>query len=94
MRRRTATLLSLALAAATLPGTLTQTAAAEEPPVTQPDAVSVPGSHNSEMRCADDWAPGCDEAQLTLDSQDSIWKRTYDSIPAGDHEYKAAINRS
>lgn len=65
-------------------------------PVEQPDAVSVPGSHNSAMGCAGDWAPDCDEAQLALDGNDTIWKRTYDAgtIPAGDYEYKAAINRS
>lgn len=63
-------------------------------PVTQPAAVSVPGSHNSEMGCDDDWAPACDQAQLSLDEHDSIWKGTFDSIPQGSYEYKAAINRS
>ena len=28
--------------------------------------VTVPGSHNSEMGCAGDWAPGCEAAKLTL----------------------------
>ncbi|HSE10661.1 MAG TPA: pullulanase-type alpha-1,6-glucosidase, partial [Nocardioidaceae bacterium] len=62
-------------------------------PVTQPDAVSMPGSHNSEIGCAGDWQPDCDQAQLSLDPKDEIWKGTVD-IPAGDYEYKAAIDRS
>ena len=67
-------------------------------PVTQPDAVSVPGSHNSEMGCTGaanggDWDPACDQAQLALDAKDDIWKGTW-TIPAGDYEYKAAVNKS
>ena len=52
-------------------------------PVTQPDNVSVPGTHNSEMGCPGDWQPDCAQAQLTLDAQDQIWKGTYTTIPAG-----------
>ncbi|ANS80331.1 Neopullulanase [Serinicoccus hydrothermalis] len=65
-------------------------------PVEQPDAVSVPGSHNAVMGCPGDWQPDCEQAQLSLDAADSVWKRTYDAgtIPAGDYEYKAAIDRS
>ena len=63
-------------------------------PVTQPDHVSVPGNHNSEMGCPGDWQPDCDQAQLALDAKDDIWKGSFDSIPAGDYEYKAAINKS
>jgi pullulanase-type alpha-1,6-glucosidase len=62
-------------------------------PVTQPDAVSVPGDHNSEMGCAADWSPDCTQAQLTLDPKDQIWKGTY-TLPAAPYAYKAAINKS
>ena len=67
-------------------------------PVTQPGAVSVPGTHNSEMGCtggsnAGDWMPECDLAQLTLDPQSGIWKGTW-TMPAGQWSYKAAIDRS
>ncbi|GGK66060.1 pullulanase-type alpha-1,6-glucosidase [Ornithinimicrobium pekingense] len=68
-------------------------------PVEQPDAVSVPGSHNSEMGCLPnlgqdgDWEPGCEQAQLSLDAKDTVWKGTYD-LAAGDYAYKAAINGS
>ena len=61
-------------------------------PVEQPGQVSVPGSHNSEMGCSGDWQPDCAQARLTLDAKDSIWKGTYESLPAGDYEYKAAID--
>ncbi|MEV5962630.1 pullulanase-type alpha-1,6-glucosidase [Kribbella sp. NPDC051952] len=62
-------------------------------PVVQPANVSVPGDHNSEMGCAADWSPDCDQAQLTLDPKDKVWKGTY-TIPAGEHAYKAAINKT
>ncbi len=63
-------------------------------PVTQPDNVSVPGDHNTEMGCTADWDPACDQAQLSLDPQDQIWKGTYTDIPAAAHAYKAAIDKS
>jgi pullulanase-type alpha-1,6-glucosidase len=62
-------------------------------PVDQPDAVSVPGSTNSELGCAGDWMPDCDQVQLTLDPKDDIWKGTF-TLPAGNYEYKVAIDRS
>ncbi len=62
-------------------------------PVVQPANVSVPGDHNSEMGCSGDWQPDCDQAQLTLDPKDKVWKGTY-TIPPGDHAYKVAINKS
>ncbi|HEX6248585.1 MAG TPA: alpha-amylase family glycosyl hydrolase, partial [Nocardioidaceae bacterium] len=62
-------------------------------PVTQPDHVAMPGSHNSEIGCSGDWMPACDDAQLSLDPKDEIWKGTVD-VPAGEYEYKAAIDKS
>ena len=61
--------------------------------VQQPDAVSVPGTHNTEMGCDADWAPACEQAQLRLDPQDGIWKGTFD-LPAGGHSYKVAVDRA
>ena len=55
------------------------------------NAVSVPGSFNAAVGCDSDWVPGCDEIQLT-DQGDGIWATTL-NIPAGDYEYKIAINR-
>ena len=47
-------------------------------PVTQPDAVSMPGSHNSEIGCPGDWQPDCAEAQMSLDADDlaALWQDT------------------
>ncbi|OLT06071.1 hypothetical protein BJF77_16010 [Kocuria sp. CNJ-770] len=61
--------------------------------VQQPDTVSVPGTHNTEMGCDADWAPACEQAQLRLDPQDGIWKGTFD-LPAGGHSYKVAVDRA
>ncbi|WP_238152763.1 pullulanase-type alpha-1,6-glucosidase [Kribbella speibonae] len=62
-------------------------------PVVQPANVSVPGDHNSEMGCPADWSPDCDQAQLTLDAKDKVWKGTFTGL-AGEHAYKAAINKT
>ena len=61
-------------------------------PVTQPDSVSVPGDHNSEMGCGGDWDPACPQAQLALDPKDQVWKGTY-TLPVAPHAYKAAIDK-
>ena len=53
----------------------------------------MPGNHNGEIGCPDDWMPACDQAQLSLDPKDEVWKGTVE-IPAGDYEYKAAIDKS
>ena len=62
--------------------------------ITQPDKLTVPGDHNSEMGCGGDWDPACTQAQLTYDPADQIWKATYDNLPAGNYAFKAAINGS
>ncbi len=56
------------------------------------DLVTVPGSHNSEMSCAGDWTPDCEGARLT-ERPDGVWEGTFD-LPAGDYEYKVAVNGS
>lgn len=62
-------------------------------PVTQPGAVSVPGSLNTEMGCPGDWMPACEQAHMALDAEDQVWRRTA-SLPAGSFAYKAAIDGS
>jgi pullulanase-type alpha-1,6-glucosidase len=78
------------IAAVTVLAPVVPAAADHTPP---PTAVSVPGSHNSEMGCAGDWQPDCAQAQLTLDPADGVWKGTF-AVPAGEHQYKAALNGS
>ncbi len=59
----------------------------------QPDEVALPGTVNSAMGCGEDWAPWCDQAQMTLDPATSTWSITVD-LPAGDYEYKVALDRA
>ncbi|MCZ4102579.1 pullulanase [Streptomyces sp. So13.3] len=57
-----------------------------------PGAVSVPGTFNSEIGCAGDWATDCAQDQLTQRA-DGMWSVTL-SLPAGSYTYKVAINKS
>jgi len=66
--------------------------AVDEQPESPIEMVTVPGSLNSEMGCAGDWDPACEKAKLTLRA-DGVWAGTFD-LPAGDYEYKAAIDGS
>nr|WP_061966220.1 alpha-amylase family glycosyl hydrolase [Demequina aurantiaca] len=59
----------------------------------QPDEVALPGTVNTAMGCGEDWAPWCDQAQMTLDADAATWSITVD-LPAGDYEYKIAIDRA
>ncbi|HEX2855968.1 MAG TPA: alpha-amylase family glycosyl hydrolase, partial [Propionibacteriaceae bacterium] len=65
--------------------------------VTQPDAVNVPGTFQSELGCtggsSGDWDPACPQTALTLDANDQIWKGSFD-VPAGAQQYKVAIDNS
>lgn len=63
-----------------------------EEPESPISMVTVPGSLNDEMGCAGDWAPACEAAKLTLRA-DGIWAGTFD-LPAGEYEYKVAIDGS
>ncbi|MBD8078264.1 pullulanase-type alpha-1,6-glucosidase [Cellulosimicrobium arenosum] len=63
-----------------------------EEPEPEIDLVTVAGSHNSEMGCAGDWAPGCEAAKLTKRA-DGVYAGTFD-LPAGTYEYKVALNGS
>ncbi|WP_412178029.1 alpha-amylase family glycosyl hydrolase [Pseudarthrobacter chlorophenolicus] len=60
----------------------------------QPGAVAAAGSMDSELGCAADWDPACDQAQLSLDPASLIWKLTFPALPAGSYEFKAALDRS
>ena len=58
-----------------------------------PTAVTIAGSFQSELGCPDDWQPDCAATHLTFDAEDGVWQGTF-SVPAGDWEYKAALNDS
>ncbi|MDT0165660.1 alpha-amylase family glycosyl hydrolase [Actinotalea sp. AC32] len=56
-----------------------------------PTTVTVAGSMNSEQGCAGDWDPACAAAFLTDADDDGVWTGTWE-LPAGDYEFKAAID--
>ncbi len=58
---------------------------------TQPDLVVVPGTIQSVLGCEGDWLPECEATALVFDEEDGLWANTF-TIPAGEYEYKAAIN--
>ncbi|WP_299597163.1 pullulanase-type alpha-1,6-glucosidase [uncultured Microbulbifer sp.] len=55
--------------------------------------VNIPGSIQTPIGCAADWDAACEVSQLTYDANDDLWRGTY-TLPAGDYEYKVAINGS
>ncbi len=58
-----------------------------------PDMVVIPGTIQSVLGCAGDWLPDCTNTALTFSEENQLWSGTFD-IPAGEYEYKAALNGS
>ena len=58
-----------------------------------PDLVVIPGTIQSVLGCAGDWAPDCTNTELTYSEENKLFSGTFD-IPAGEYEYKAALNGS
>jgi glucan 1,4-alpha-glucosidase len=85
-RGRTVLLASVAASLALLPA-----AAASHTP--NPSSVTIAGSLQSELGCPGDWQPECATTHLTYDADDDVWQQTF-PVPAGSHEYKAALNDS
>ncbi|MGZ8832617.1 MAG: pullulanase-type alpha-1,6-glucosidase [Thermoanaerobaculia bacterium] len=59
----------------------------------QPGSVTIAGSLQSEVGCAGDWDPACTNTHLGYDATDGVWQGTF-NIPAGNWEYKAALNNA
>ena len=49
------------------------------------------GRLQSELGCPGDWQPECANTEITFDENDDVWQATF-TLPAGDWEYKAALN--
>jgi pullulanase/glycogen debranching enzyme len=58
-----------------------------------PSSVTVPGSLQSELGCSGDWDPACANTHLLFDPDDDVWQAIF-NVPAGNWEYKAALNDS
>ena len=63
------------------------------PAAAEPLTVTIAGSFQSELGCPGDWMPDCAVTHLTLDANDGVWQATF-AVPAGNWEYKAALNDS
>jgi hypothetical protein len=74
------------------PSTHVLTIDSETPPPPPPDPmVNIPGSMQSELGCPGDWQPDCAATYLDYDAVDDVYQRVFE-IPAGNWEYKAALN--
>jgi len=51
------------------------------------------GSLQFELGCGSDWDPTCTATRLTYDADDDVYQRVF-TIPAGNYEYKVAIDDS
>lgn len=51
--------------------------------------VTVPGTHQVDMGCTGNWAPGCEASALTKRA-DGVYAGTW-TLPAGSYEYKVAV---
>ncbi|HET9590127.1 MAG TPA: alpha-amylase family glycosyl hydrolase [Anaerolineales bacterium] len=58
-----------------------------------PASVTIAGSLQSELGCLEDWAPACAATHLSYDAADDVWQGVF-AVPAGNWEYKAALNNS
>jgi pullulanase-type alpha-1,6-glucosidase len=57
-----------------------------------PASVGIPGSYQHLSGCGGDWDPACTATWLApIDARQDIWRGQW-SIPAGDYQYKAALN--
>ena len=57
----------------------------------QPSSVTIVGSLQSELGCPGDWQPDCAATHLAFHADDEVWQAPFD-VPAGNWEYKAALN--
>lgn len=57
------------------------------------DSVTVAGSLQDELGCPGDWQPDCAATRLAFDRTDGRWHGTF-TLPAGDYEWKVAIDDS
>ncbi|HET8953397.1 MAG TPA: pullulanase-type alpha-1,6-glucosidase [Solirubrobacteraceae bacterium] len=59
-----------------------------------PGTVALVGSLQSELRCPGDWQPECAATRLQpVTGADGLFRRSF-AVPAGNYEYKVALNNS
>lgn len=57
----------------------------------QPGSVTLVGSLQTELGCAEDWDPACPETELQPTGEEGRWAAEF-TLPAGTYEYKVAID--
>jgi maltose/maltodextrin transport system substrate-binding protein/arabinogalactan oligomer/maltooligosaccharide transport system substrate-binding protein len=55
------------------------------------ETVVLPGTIQSALGCAGDWDPACADSRLIVGEDDGVWTNNF-VLPAGDYEYKVALN--
>ncbi len=55
------------------------------------ETVGLAGTIQTKVGCGADWDPACEQTLMVLGEDDGIWQAAFD-LPAGDYEYKAALN--
>ena len=81
------------IAAALTTGFLALTSLAAIPfAAAETTSATLVGSLQSELGCAEDWMPACDATTMTA-ADDGIYELTV-TVPAGDWEFKVALNKS
>lgn len=55
------------------------------------DTVVVAGTLQTQLGCAGDWLPDCENSALTLDESTGLWVGTFD-LTAGTYEYTITVN--
>jgi len=70
---------------------ISNSALAEDTP--EPSSVTIAGTIQVSQSCPDNWQPACSNTHLEFLEVPRIWKGAF-TLPAGDYEYKAALNNS
>ncbi|GAA2954903.1 pullulanase-type alpha-1,6-glucosidase [Streptomyces enissocaesilis] len=82
------TVTALLLTGTTAAADITPALAADAPPA----AVAIASDFDTQLGCAGDWAPDCDQAQMERRA-DGAWSLTV-HLKAGSYSYKAALDKS
>ncbi len=57
----------------------------------EPELVTLPGTFQDAIGCPGEWQPECEAAALTKNVDSGVWEGSFD-IPAGNYEYKVALD--
>lgn len=55
------------------------------------ETVGLPGTIQEAVGCSGNWNPACEQTLMVLGEDDGVWQTALE-LPAGDYEYKVALN--